>query len=359
MKANPYAAPIVVPSIQPQPHNKYYAQASAHTGGKNHADVSNQTDSTMVIDWSTGVKIDQIRHGIYLPHFIMDNGIADAIQDITDMLGNEIMLPCGISGYHMKNEKGGNAYTVRLGITHGKHHIGNLFVCPLPGYGNLPFLCMDTYTHKIQRLGLTNAYQAFLAMLFTLAVVEHVLESRVSRLDFAVDLPLNPTQYLWFALGVRSHLAYEGQTPTWYFGGVKSAWRMRVYNKKIQLLDQPQPLAITSPHMLRVEISLGNGKGIPHGNPALLVNSKNHWLQVHPIRIADIASVIKECQDPAELTKAVEMGLHAYLRTFGTTKRSAYSKKLRELQPPPEWKPDAIWDECLELLNTSPFVTLY
>jgi hypothetical protein len=326
-------------------------------GDKNHANAANHIHSSKE-DWNEGVKIDQITHGVYLHPEVMDNGVADQLQTVTDSLGNEEPLPCGITGYTLQADKGGDCYLVRLGIKYGNHQLGSLFMCPMLGYTNIPFIRIDTYTDKIIRLNLTQAYQAYLDTVIGSSVTPYVYDCRVSRLDFAFDVMVNPLDYLWFGVGVRSHMQFEGLTSTCYLGGVKSPWRFRIYNKKIQLLDLAQPLEITQPFMLRVELTLGNGKGIPGGNAANLKHSKNPWLKIHPIRISDIPTVIKECKDPAELAKAVDMGLHAYLRTFGDTKRLTYSKKLRALAAPSWWQPEAIWQECLARVGDTPFTTL-
>lgn len=305
------------------------------------------------------MKIDQITHGVYFPYHLIEEmeGVLDGIEDITHALMAEEVLSCGITGYTLPSDEGGDAYLMRLGIKYGKQLLGRLFVCPLSGYGNLPYVRIDTYTAKIQRLELVKVYQAYLNAVISSAVIPYVYETRVSLLDFAFDAMANPQGILWFGVGLRSHFAYAGQTSTWYLGGKKSAYRFRIYNKKIQLLNLPIPLAMAQPYMLRAELSLGNGKGIPSGNPVKLKQVKNPWLRIHPINVADIPSVIKECQDPTELAKAVEMGLHAYLKTFGTSKRQSYSKKLRMLAAPSWWKPEAIWLECLKRVDDTPFVS--
>jgi hypothetical protein len=344
--AQPAKAPIVAPTVQ-QP--SMYKSA----GGNSHATALTKSE-----DWKEGVTIDQITHGIYLNPEIMTNGVADELQTVTDALRQEEVLPCGITGYRLPSGQGGGSYLVRLGIKHGKHQLGTLCMCPLHGYANLPFIRIETYTGKIQRLNLVTAYEAYLKTVISSAVTPYIYGCRVSRLDFALDVMVNSLDYLWFGVGVRSHLQFEGKTPTWYLGGEKSPWRFRIYNKKIQFLTLPLPVHIAQPYMLRVELSLGNGKGIPGGKAAKLALSKNPWLKIHPIRVTDIPLVIKECQDPAELAKVVDMGLHAYLKTFGTGKRQAISKKLRALAAPTWWKPVDIWQECLARVSDTPFVTL-
>lgn len=348
------AAPKVMPeSQQTSGSYKEHAGTGVCACDNSHANAPHQHDS-----WKEGVKIDQITHGIYLYPEVMENGVADELQTVVEKLVNEETLPCGITGYTLPADEGGDCYLYRLGIKHGKQQLGRIFMCPLLGYTNIPFIRADTYTAKIQRLGLVKPYQAYIDTVISSAVTPYIYECRVSRLDFAFDALVNAILLLWFGVGVRSHLAYHGKTPTWYLGGVNSPWHFRVYNKKIQLLDLPQPVEIAQPFMLRVELSLGNGKGIPNGNAAKVASLKNPWLKIHPIHINDIPTVIKECQDPVELAKAIEMGLHAYLRTFGTSKRQSLSKKLRELPAPSWWNPEAIWQECLKRVGDTPFVKM-
>ena len=90
--------------------------------------------------------------------------------------------------------------------------------------------------------------------------LNHLFDSSLTRIDIAFDIPCDLSTYYFYLQGIRKqamHLDGRGKLETHYLGTRNSDRYVRLYNKKLELM-QNHGKPIESEHLWRLEIQLSN-----------------------------------------------------------------------------------------------------